>query len=110
VPRDVTQEKPLAEDSFEKARREFFGTAKTTPAPSALSADYPNPRNAPLARQGHRPSLGRGCVKSVARSSSHVVSAIGSIAAKKALPLAASRSANPAEASARVHSNHFSSQ
>jgi hypothetical protein len=51
VPRDVTQEKPLAEDSFEKARREFFGTAKTTPAPSALSAEYLNPGNAPLARK-----------------------------------------------------------
>jgi hypothetical protein len=35
VPQDLIEGKPSAEDAFERARREFFGTAKTTPAPSA---------------------------------------------------------------------------
>jgi hypothetical protein len=72
----MIQETPLTEDSFERARREFFGTAKTTPAPSAAPAEYLKPRSAPLAGKAAAASLGRGWVNSVARSSPHVVSAI----------------------------------
>jgi CelD/BcsL family acetyltransferase involved in cellulose biosynthesis len=72
----VILEKPLIEDSFDRSRREFFGTAKTTPAPSASLAEYLKPRNARLARKVAAASLGRGWVESVARSSPHVVSAI----------------------------------
>jgi hypothetical protein len=72
----MAQEQQLVEDSFDRARREFFGTAKTTPAPSAFSAEYLKPRNAPLARKVAAPFLGRGSVNSVARSSPHAVSAI----------------------------------
>ena len=72
----MTQEQPFIEDSFDRARREFFGTVKTTPAPSAFAAEYLKPRNAPLARKVAAPSPRRGWVNSVARSSPHVVSAI----------------------------------
>jgi CelD/BcsL family acetyltransferase involved in cellulose biosynthesis len=72
----MTQEKPLAEDSFGRARREFFGTANATPAPSASPAEYLKLRNAGLARKVAAASLGGGWVDSVARSSPHVVSAI----------------------------------
>jgi hypothetical protein len=66
----------MMEDSFERARREFFGTAKIAPAPSASPAEYLKPRNVPLARKVAAASLGRGSVNSVARSGTHVVSAI----------------------------------
>ena len=66
----------MMEDSFERARREFFGTAITTLAPSASAAEYLNPRNAPLARKVAAASRGGGWVNSVARSSPPVVSAI----------------------------------
>jgi len=33
------------EDSFEKARRAFFGTAKTSPEAGASSAEFLQPRN-----------------------------------------------------------------
>lgn len=33
------------EDSFEKARRAFFGTARTSPEMSASSGDFFQPRN-----------------------------------------------------------------
>ncbi len=66
----------MMEDSFDRARREFFGTAKTTLAPSAFAAEYLNPRNASLARKVAAASRGGGWVNSVARSSPHVVSAI----------------------------------
>jgi hypothetical protein len=36
---------PMEEDSFEKARRAFFGTAKTSPEANASSADFFQPRN-----------------------------------------------------------------
>src|SRR5580704_3542790 len=72
----MTQEQPFVEDSFDRARREFFGTVKTTPAPSAFAAEYLKPRNAPLARKVAAPSPRRGWVNPVARSSPHVVSAI----------------------------------
>src|SRR5258707_6193479 len=72
----MLQEKPSTEDPFERARREFFGTAKATPAASVSAAEYLNPRTAPLARDVAAVSLGRRSVNSVARSSPHVVSAI----------------------------------
>ena len=72
----MLQENALTEDPFERARREFFGTAKTTPALSVSPAEYLKPRNAPLARKVAAAALGRRSVNSVARSSPHVVSAI----------------------------------
>jgi hypothetical protein len=72
----MIQEQPLIEDSFARARREFFGTAKTTTAPSASSADYLKPRNAPVATKVAVAPIERGCVTSVACSSPDVVSAI----------------------------------
>jgi Acetyltransferase (GNAT) domain len=72
----MIQEKPLTEDSFERAKRAFFGIAKTTPAPSASPAEHLKPPNAPLSRKVAAASLARGWVNSVARSSPHVVSAI----------------------------------
>src|SRR5580693_100260 len=72
----MIEEQPFIEDSFARARREFFGTAKIAPAPSASPAEYLKPRNVPLARKVAAASLGRGSVNSVARSGTHVVSAI----------------------------------
>lgn len=43
----MKQTDPMAEDMFEKARAAFFGTAKTSPRPSASSADSLKPRNDP---------------------------------------------------------------
>jgi hypothetical protein len=71
----MIQEQPLTEDSFTRARREFFGAAKMTPAPSASPADYLKPRSVTLATRVAA-SLGRGPVNSVPRSGPHVVSAI----------------------------------
>jgi hypothetical protein len=76
VPQDLIEGKPSAEDAFERARREFFGTAKTTPAPSASPAEYLNSRNAPSARKVAAASPGRGWANSVARSSPHAISLI----------------------------------
>ena len=36
---------PMMEGSFEKARRAFFGDAKTSPEASASSAEFLQPRN-----------------------------------------------------------------
>jgi len=72
----MTPEKPITEDPFDRARREFFGTLKATPAPSASPAKHLNPRNAPLAAKVVDASLGRGRINSVARFSPRVVSAI----------------------------------
>ena len=38
---------PMAEDSFVKAREAFFGTAKTSPKPSAPPAELPNGEMSP---------------------------------------------------------------
>lgn len=43
----MKQTDPMAEDLFEKARAAFFGTAKTSPRPSASSAEPLKPRNDP---------------------------------------------------------------
>ena len=39
----MTKRNPIAEDMFEKARRAFFGTAKTSPERSDTSAEFLNP-------------------------------------------------------------------
>lgn len=70
----MIEERPLAQDSFERARREFFATAKTTPALSASQDEHLKPRKASLARNAA--SLAREWGNSVERSNSHVVSAI----------------------------------
>jgi hypothetical protein len=72
----MTEEKPLTQDSFERARREFFATTITPPAPRACPAEYLKPRSAPLARKVAAASVGRGWVNSVAGSGPHAVSAI----------------------------------
>ena len=46
----------MAEDSFEKARKAFFGTGETTPKPSASPAEFFKPRNAPLTKKPPSPS------------------------------------------------------
>jgi hypothetical protein len=41
----MKQADPMAEDMFEKAREAFFGTAKTSPRPSAPLAEHLKPPN-----------------------------------------------------------------
>jgi len=43
----MKQANPMGEDMFEKARAAFFGTAKTSPRPSASPAESLKPRNEP---------------------------------------------------------------
>jgi hypothetical protein len=57
----------MAEDSFEKARKAFFGTATTTPRPSVSPAEFLNPRNKAPQYQSHR-SLARQSLPSFAES------------------------------------------
>jgi hypothetical protein len=47
----VKHTNPMAEDMFEKARGAFFGTAKTSPNPSASSAEPLKPQNEPLPKE-----------------------------------------------------------
>src|SRR5580700_3090164 len=55
----------MAEDSFEKARKAFFGTATTTPRPSVSPAEFLKPRNKAPQCQSH-PSLARQSLPSFA--------------------------------------------
>ncbi len=41
----MKQPNPTADDAFEKARRSFFGSGKTTMNPSASPADFLTARN-----------------------------------------------------------------
>jgi hypothetical protein len=41
----MKQAEPVAEDMFEKARKAFFGTAKTSPKPNGSSDEHLKPRN-----------------------------------------------------------------
>jgi hypothetical protein len=41
----------MAEDSFEKARRVFFGTAATTPKVSATLTEWLKPQDSPAAEE-----------------------------------------------------------
>jgi hypothetical protein len=57
----------MAEDSFEKARKAFFGTATTTPKPSVPPAEFLKPRNKATQYQSRR-SLARQSLASFAES------------------------------------------
>jgi hypothetical protein len=57
----------VAEDSFEKARKAFFGTATTTTKPSVSPAEFLNPQNKAPQYQSHR-SLARQSLPSFAES------------------------------------------
>jgi hypothetical protein len=46
---EMERANPMAEDMFEKARKAFFGTGKTTPNLSASPAEFLKPRNEPRA-------------------------------------------------------------
>ena len=52
----MKQANPMAEDMFEKAREAFFGIVKTSPKPSASSAEFLKPRNEPRQKQVTGPS------------------------------------------------------
>ncbi len=38
----------MAEDSFERARKAFFGNGKTTPGPNVSPVEFPTPPNEPI--------------------------------------------------------------
>jgi hypothetical protein len=48
---EVKQTNPMAEDMYEKARGAFFGTAKTSPKPSASSAELLRVQNEPSPKE-----------------------------------------------------------
>jgi hypothetical protein len=47
----MTEANAMAEDSFEKAREEFFGLAKTSTESSASLGESLKPRNEPAPRE-----------------------------------------------------------
>jgi hypothetical protein len=57
----------MVEDSFEKARKAFFGTVTTTPKPSVSRAEFLEPQNKAPRYQRHR-SLARQSLPSFAES------------------------------------------
>jgi hypothetical protein len=57
----------MAEDSFEKARKAFFGTVTTSPKPSVSPAEFLKPRNQAPQYEGHR-SLATQSLPSFAES------------------------------------------
>jgi hypothetical protein len=38
----------MAEDSFERARKAFFGNGKSAPGPNVASVEFPAPPNEPI--------------------------------------------------------------
>jgi hypothetical protein len=52
----MKQANPMPEDMFEKAREAFFGTVRTSPKPSASSAEFLKPRNEPPSKEVTGPS------------------------------------------------------
>jgi hypothetical protein len=46
--RKMRGEHRMAEDSFERARKVFFGNGKTTPTPDVLPFEFPTPPNEPI--------------------------------------------------------------
>lgn len=47
----MTKQNPMAEDTFEKAREAFFGTAKISTEQTIESAKFLNPRDEPTSKE-----------------------------------------------------------
>jgi hypothetical protein len=53
----MTERNPMAEDMFEKARKAFFGMAKTSPERGDTSAEFLNPEDEHRSKGVIGPSL-----------------------------------------------------